>query len=192
LNLVQTLALLGTGFDATFKIDGQGKTISIEKIPARITIDRFYTTDPGSLGDWVARLTKVAPEALVKPHRGQIAVRARIEDHERIAATMRGEPVGRPTKPPRQGTTPAAPQKVYSLKVAAPLTQLLAALGRQAGFEVRMQAEAIRTADINLEQVVTVDVKDVTLDELLRAALQPAGLTFRRVEGAVEVFPAAN
>ncbi len=57
------------------------------------------------------------------------------------------------------------------------------------GIEIAVDKPAIQAAGISLETKVRVDVKEVSADELLKAVLDPAGLTFARHENVVEVKP---
>ncbi len=84
-------------------------------------------------------------------------------------------------------TTPG--KKVYSLQVELPVGQLLQSLGPRLGMEIHVDKEAIAAAGKSLDTKVKIDVKDVDADELLRAVLEPAGLTFTRQDNAVDVHP---
>ena len=80
-------------------------------------------------------------------------------------------------------------KKVYSLTVELPVGQLLQSLGPRMGLDIHIDKEAVAAAGKSLDTKVKIDVKDVGDDELLRAVLEPAGLTFTRKENVVDVRP---
>jgi hypothetical protein len=58
------------------------------------------------------------------------------------------------------------------------------------GVELRVDDAAISAAGLSMSKTVKVDVKEVSGDELLRAVLEPAGLTFARQGDVLSVKPA--
>ena len=78
-------------------------------------------------------------------------------------------------------------QKIYSLQVELPVGQLLKSLGPRMGLEIRVDQAAITAAGKSLNTKVKLDVKEASADELLRAVLDPAGLTFTRKDNVVDV-----
>ncbi|MHB1034730.1 MAG: hypothetical protein ACYC35_09190 [Pirellulales bacterium] len=80
--------------------------------------------------------------------------------------------------------------KVYTLSVKeVSLSRLLEELKRKLSLDIRYDEAGIRQAGRSLDALVTVEVKNATLDQLLGAALEPAGLTFRRQGTVVEIGP---
>ena len=186
LSFAEQLTLMIAGFDLTFRLDQTGTQVQLIPMPERVTIDRLYPVDGADPAELARLYGRTVPDAQVKDFRGQVAVRGRLEDHEKIAALRRGESVAVAPAP-----RPRDKKKIYTytLKVAAPIEQLLAALQRQAKFELALNRPAIEAAELDMQKVVEIDVKDVSLDELLEAALRPAGLQHRRQGTQVEVFP---
>jgi hypothetical protein len=52
-----------------------------------------------------------------------------------------------------------------------------------------MDADALRAAGISLDQRVSVEVENATLDDALRGLLRTTPLTYRRHGNAVEIVP---
>jgi hypothetical protein len=71
-----------------------------------------------------------------------------------------------------------------------PLKTILDSLKQQLGLELRIDAARLRQSGRSLDMLVSVKVKEASLDETLKAALSPARLTFRRTGKVVEIEPA--
>ena len=94
-----------------------------------------------------------------------------------------------PSEKKSQHTVTTEGRKVYSLQVELPVGQLLQSLGPRMGMEINIDKAAIAAAGKSLDTKVKLDVKEAGEDELLRAVLEPAGLTFTRKENVVDVKP---
>lgn len=97
----------------------------------------------------------------------------RVEDHELIERRLRGKPL-----------TPTAvtlgPER-YQLSIEkAVLLKVVEELAGRLNLTIRWDRAAIETAGLSAEQLVTVQVQDADLDELLGAVLTGTGLTFQR------------
>ena len=87
--------------------------------------------------------------------------------------------------PPRRPAdrTPRPPQAGgFSLRVAAPLDELLAALAGQFGLELELDQDSLRARGISPQEIVRADVRDAPRDQLLDQVLGPVGLAWR-IEG---------
>jgi hypothetical protein len=188
LSWTDRLTLIANEFDLAFELADDGRRVRLTEIDGPVAITRSY---PG--GREAARLAeryqRLAPAAQVEVVGGKVTVTGFVEDHERLANLGQGgsNPTtsGKtPPKPPRHG------KEVYSLTVEGqPVAAVLEALGEQAGFELRVDRPALKQAGLTLDRRVTFSVSEVSLDELLRAALEPAGLAFRREGKTVHVVP---
>ncbi|MFM8893344.1 MAG: hypothetical protein ACKOTB_17315, partial [Planctomycetia bacterium] len=86
------------------------------------------------------------------------------------AGGPRGSGSPRPLKPAAGAT--------YSLEVAAPLDQLLAAVARRLELELEIDRESLARRGVAAEEIVRLRVRDVSREKLLDAILQPLGLTW--------------
>jgi len=94
------------------------------------------------------------------------------------------------TRPAAGKTTSGKAEKRFTLKqTKGPVGPLLEQLGQRLGVEMRIDADALRRAGVALDQTVTVSVTDATLDELLHAVVDPAGMTFRREGTTIYIEP---
>jgi len=186
LSLIERLTLVLIGFDLTFEVTGGGNAVVLVPIGEPAALVRTYPVGPQA--ETVAqRIAPLAPEAVIRVERDTLIVRGRAEDHDSIARALRGEPVRRTTT----RRTPEMGQKVFTLNVEhAPLGRLIRQLSGQLGLELKMDEAALREAGIDLEKLVSLQVQNASLDELLSTMLKPHGLDFLVVEQQLAVFPA--
>jgi hypothetical protein len=179
LNLAQRLTLILAQYDLTFEIGKDGKSVRLAPMPAKPVVERTYPISGRQ--DFVSQLrgNPLLAGAEIKVANDQVVVRGREEDQE-IVRNLRGQ---RPAMRATEG------KKVYTLHVQLPIGELLHALGPQMGLEIQLDKEAIAAAKISLATKVEVNLKDASADELLKAVLDPAGLTYVRHENVIEVKP---
>jgi hypothetical protein len=182
LTVAQRLTLVAAQFDLAIEILDDGRAVRLIPWPERPTIERTYSagTRARELAEqWAA----LAPRSQLRVEGTKVVVRGPLEDQQRIAA--RGKTSTRPAQPKR----PAGIQ-VYTLKLeAVPLDRLLAKLGQQLDLQFEIDQPAVDRAKIDMRQNVSLKVEQATLDQLLAAALKPAGLTFVRQGTKVRVRP---
>jgi hypothetical protein len=91
-------------------------------------------------------------------------------------------------KPPRTpakrkpGPAAAAGPTRFTLRAAAPLDQLLASVAAQLGLTLALDSEALAARGIAAAEIVRLEVKDASRDQLLDAIVKPLQLTWR-IEG---------
>ena len=128
----------------------------------------------------------LAPDCEIQVAGDKILVRGLVEDHERISGAGRPSGSVGPRKVKAQGR-----EKRFTVNGAkGPLDHVLQQLAGKLQLEVRIDRKALEEAGISPNAEVSFSVREATLDELLQAALEPAGCTFRRQGSVVEVFPA--
>jgi hypothetical protein len=147
--------------------------------------------------DWQA-----APAAARVPTGRIIAIDAVLPPPTATAKLVKptaGKPAaGKPTagKPPgrRPGPQPKGPaaEHTYSLQVAAPLEELLAAIASRLGLTLDLDRESLTRRGIAPGELVRATVKDASRDELLAAILGPLDLTWTIKGDTLRVFAPAN
>lgn len=177
---VDRATLLLFGFGLTYEIDTNGTTARLVPIPKSLTLEKRYTPRGGA-NELAAQLRRILPEAQIRVEQNQVVVASRQEDHERIDRLLTGQSVTVP-KPAKGGG-----EKVYTMTVpnqpAGNVIQSVAnKLGKQARFSPAV-AEKLR-------KPIELEVKDVTLNQLLEKTLKPLGLTYRLSEDVLEVIEA--
>ncbi|MFM8735618.1 MAG: hypothetical protein ACKOC8_10540 [Pirellulales bacterium] len=98
----------------------------------------------------------------------------------------------RPAQPKHRGPRDAAGgQQVFSLRLAAPLDQAIAALAGRLGLEHELDGPSLEARGIAAGEIVRVDVRNVGRDELLDAVVKPLGLEWAIDGTRLRVFAAA-
>lgn len=182
LPLFERLSLLLAQFGLTFSYADSGRAVTLVEMPSACRIERRY---PGGksprtvASDFQSR----ALDADVRVERNQVVVLARVEDHEILS--------GKPSRRPK----PKAGDDIEKLRidrlalVRLPLGGVLENLAKRLRLDLRMDRAAIEGAGVKLDQLITVNVENATVDEMLGATLKSTGLTFNRKDRRVEVFP---
>ena len=182
LDLSDRLTLLLSQFELTFAVSSDGSTIQLLAMPDKPTIERSYPIS-GKSQDLLAKLHDL-PELADTELRidgNKLFARGRVEEHEWIRSQLSGNV--------DQHKTVAEGRKVYTLRVDEPVDKLLSVVARQMGLELQLDQSAINAAGISLSKKVSLDVNQVSADELLHAILDPAGLTFERRGNTIDVKP---
>lgn len=177
LSWTDRLTLLLNEFDLTFEFTGNGR-VRLKPIEGPVVLERSYVRGKQA-AEIAARWRTLAPQAQIEVTSGKITVRGRLEDHELLAA-----------KKPPASTAPASGVERFSLKIeATPLSAVLEHLRKQLTVEIRVDEAALEKANLSVDRPISFNVKQVGFDELLRAALQPAGLDFVRQGDAYVIVP---
>ncbi len=184
LSWIDRLTLLAAQFDRTFKIDPKGEHVTLVHVPAKVVLSRTYQA-PRQAAELAKRWAEALPAARVTAEEDKVRLDGLLEDHEFVEHRLRGNPTHR--------TTVAPGTEVYQLSIEnAALDKALEQLGQRLGLQLKWDRAAIDAASIAVDQLISVKVKDANLDELLRAILKDTGLTFRRNERAISIYPAES
>lgn len=183
---IDRLTLLLIGFDLAPQISRDGRELSVAPMRRPVEIVRLY----GATGKQAAAVQAVVdespePKPRVEHRAGRLQVSARWEVHERIAE-LAANRAADPTPAPAQ---PAPNRKqVYTITIQKkPLGAVLEQLGTQIGFAVEWDDALARAKPQAKTALVSCQVERATLDELLAALLEPAGLSHTRKDGRVTI-----
>lgn len=175
LDAADRLTLLLAGFGLTFDFPPEGTAVTLVPMPKEAKLAKSYPLR-GEAAEAVAKIREIAPDAEIEANQRTVSVVARWEEHEHIDRLLRGEPV-------RQRTV--ATNKRYSLRVEQhPIGGVLNQLAGQLSLELKIAP----TLEERLEQRVSFDLREATLDELMKAVLEPAKLKYRIENGALRIF----
>ena len=176
LPLADRLTLVLVGFDLTYDWGDEG--ITLVPFPDQAVIEQTYSA-AGFGGKLVTEIQKIAPDATATRSGDSLKVTASFEDHDKIARLLAGERV-HVTK-----ITPSA--KRYTLTVKnQPAGAVVSTVAGDLKKEIRYSSELRE----KLTQRISLEVKDVSLDELLTKTLAPLGLTYRLKEAELQIVPA--
>lgn len=183
LNFPQAMSLILAGFGLTFDYAPEGSSIRLHALPAEASITRRIPTR-GSPALIAAEIRRRFPGVQFTIEGGHLVVDSTIEVADAIRRLLDGSSA-RPKPPPAA----AKAEKRYTLrKTTAPLGAVADAVAKQAGLELRFDPRVQELRD----KIVWIEVQDVTLDQLLRILLEPAGLTYRIDQQTLEIRPAAS
>jgi hypothetical protein len=184
LTLAEQLTVLLAGFDLTYNLQPQRQTIEVLPIPQPLPLisRRYRLRYPAAEAEG---LQKQFPNLKLRLDGEWAVIDARLEEHERLAEWLAG-PAARENHRPATGPG----RQVYSLRVTEqPVRSVLNALSKQLSLPIEFDDEALQAAGLSLDTRVTFDVEDASQDELLKAALNPARLDFRRNGERITIVP---
>lgn len=163
----ERMTLLLAGFGLSYEFADHGTAIRLVPLPKEVTYEKTYTPR-GDARDAAAQLKRLTPHAKIEVEGSRLVVEASAEDHDKIDRLLKGE---------RVKTAVATPgEQRYSLTVEnQPAVAVVKTVATQLKRELKYAPE-IRE---KLAMSVTFVAKDVPLDELLKKALAPLGLSYK-------------
>lgn len=166
MTLTERLTLILAGFDRTFQLDGEGGLIRLTDLPDRPTLQREYAPR-GDVSRFLSAVERRTPNATVQRNGPKVAIAGTAEDHDSISRLLRGEPDR------RTSTGPAETR--YTMNVE---NQPLGVVLRTLNVKAQLQVQVDEDIQAKLFRLVSFEVKDATLEQLLQAAMREAGLAF--------------
>jgi len=185
----ETLSLLLIQWDLTFEWIPQGRGIRLIPVPERVAIERTHLPPKGTkparaLEQWLQDFPGLTGRVVS----GEVLVEATLEQHEAI------ENLKRPDKGPASPVRPKPlKQERFSLRIKdAPASSLMKKLGEPAYGQLTFEydADALKEAGIDLNRRITFEVKNATIEQLLKAALEPLGVSVELDDRTVHLKPA--
>jgi hypothetical protein len=172
------LALIGFDLAASFSPDGrQVEVVAIER-PVRLSHEYRHKD---SLEKAANELAAADDSIRVQQRGGRLIVAARWEIHEQLRWA------GRPGGPSTTGEnlSPGRPKRGeeqrFTLRIEKqPVGRVIEQLAAQVNLTVTWRQDAEGAQSPQQDALVSCDVRDATLDELLKAVLEPAGLACDR------------
>ncbi len=178
---IDRLTLLAAQFDLTFQFADGGKQVRLVPIPKRVTIARNYRA-PQRADVLARRWSRALPAARVTAGDNQVHLEGLLEDHEFVERHLDGAPTRR--------TKVSVGKQVYQFSAEnAALERVVEQVAARLQLDVQWDRAEIKRAGISVDQLITVAVKDATLDDLLRAVFKDTGLSFRRNDRTVSIRP---
>jgi hypothetical protein len=183
LPLVDRLLLVLVQFDLDFEAADAGKAVRIVPLAPAPVIERKY---PGGrdVRRTAERIRRGAPELKVEIRGREVVALGRVEDHEKLNPT-------RPAAQPRTAAAKPIPaDRRYTLRARdVPLSSVLEKLKDETGPKFTFDTVAMADKGISPDVKVTIDVREATLDDLLRTMLEPVGLTYAREAAELRIRP---
>lgn len=174
LTVPERLTLILAGFGYTYRADPSQRTIDLVPWPTEAQWTKTYAQDP-VVNRAVAELQRRRPAVLAEKTGNRWKISGLVEDHQLLKRLGTGEP----TRPPA-----GKAEHRYSLSIKnVPLEALLQRIEAAAGLK-RVVSPTVGT---KLQQRVSVDVKEATLEKLLEAAFDGTGLRFSIQSGELRI-----
>jgi hypothetical protein len=196
LPLVDRLTLILDQFDTTFRISPDGRGFELVPIIEPVELVHRYVV-AGDSEQIAARLRELNPAVTIEHESGEVVITGREEDHETIRRLLAGQSTpGPPSGPNREATGNASrsgaarrgAEARYTLTVQnETLARVLAELESRLGLTFQWRLADAGLQEASQTKLVSFDVRQASLDELLRSVLGPAGLEFQRNGQAVEI-----
>ncbi len=178
LNFIEKISLVLAGFHVTFELSPTGDSVRLIAMPAEATIERRYTPR-GDLTKLAQQLSQQFPQAKISAEGKQLVIDGRWEVHDAVARLLSGERV-------RTTPAPLAGMKKFTLTVEnKPVGGVMRALGTQLGKTVTFDDVKVQR---RLSEEISLNLKDASLEELLRSVLTPANLQFELKGDAIRVY----
>ena len=191
---IEGLTLVLAQFDMTFYFIDRGRGVRIEPFPQQIAIDKAYDPPRGTLPTTALhRWKEEIPGLEARVENDKIVVTGRVELHEIVDRVRRGGRANDKTAS-REGSKPKPLDKqkfdgkVQNIPASAVLKDLERPERGQLTFEY--DRAAFKAAGIDLEKLVSFELKDAKIEDLLKATLDPLGVTFEIQGRTVQLRPA--
>lgn len=168
----EIFSILLVGFDLTYHLSEDGKTITLVSLPQEreIAVSQSYTLkEQETISDWL----RVAPEIDVSDSGRRALVKGMVEDHEAIRDLRSGK-----LKPEGDQLTELIPldRRRFSLRIEGiPAVKVIKEL-EKSGIRIAYDGRALQRQGIDLQQHVKIDVKDVPPEEFFADLFGPLGL----------------
>jgi hypothetical protein len=182
LTLSDRLTLVLWQFDLTFELINPQGDFRLVSIPDEVAVERSYPAGRQA-EERADELRKRLPGARIRVEGTKVVVQGLVEEQELV------DDAAAQARPAAQGTENLESLQLTLTVKQIPLSEVLNKLQQQLGLELRIDRAKLAAAGHSLDERVSFEVKGASLDATLRAALSPAGLTFRRSGKQVEIVP---
>ncbi|HEY2253270.1 MAG TPA: STN domain-containing protein [Planctomycetaceae bacterium] len=193
---IEALSLVLVQFDLTFAWIDHGRGVRIEPVPERVVIVKPYDSPRGTppataLNHWKEEI----PDLEARVEHGKIVVTGSEDQHEVVDRVRRGgrandKAASQAGPKPKPLANERFNGKIQNVPASAVLKDLERPERGQLTFEYD-RAE-FKAAGIDLEKLVSFELKNAKIEDLLKATLDPLGVSFEIRGRTVMLKPAAR
>ena len=183
--IVEALSVVLIQFDLTFRWIDKGTAIELIPIPDVVVLERKHHSKQKPV-DVISEVRERFPQLEAEVWKTEIAVKGLLEEHEAVAAFLRGDRVNSPIKiePPQP-----LQKQLFTLKAErVPLSSLLKKL-EESAINFDYDPDQLKEAGVDLEQKVQIDVKKASAKEFFKLLFDPVGLEFQIDHLTVKLKP---
>ena len=178
-NAVEALSMVLIQFDLTFQWSDNASGLQIVAVPREVSITRSYTPRGSSATatakKWLARIDGLQ----AKTDGRRVLVTGTVEQHEAVVALLRPSRV-RPGERAKPGSAKPLEKRTYA-KLKFEQVPAIALIRRleKTGIVFKYNEGQLKAAGIDLNQPISMDLQNVTADEVFAAFCKPLGLKYR-------------
>jgi len=185
LPLIDRMTVVLAGFDLTLHLSDDGKSARIVPIQRPVRLVRTYRLR-SSETELLTELRRIGRAGQIQIDDDRVVFAGRTEDHQRIAALLSGSP--------QASRKPAGPgRKVFTTTVKnQPVGAVIRQIAQRLGLEVRVDRNALDRSGLSMQRRVSFAVTQAATEQLLDAALRPAGLSFEVRDKLLIIQPAGQ
>jgi hypothetical protein len=176
-NLPQALSILLIQFDLTFRFSAQGTGLEIVQIPEIVAMERRFPLPKAKAAEISKAVKLEAPKVDTQATPEQLIATGTQEQLEELERIIRSLSSGTSTVKKKSAPTALAKRRITFQARDVPLKAILDKLATT-GIQFEYDADALKSQGINIEQLVEIDVTDVTLNEFFEELFAAAGLDY--------------
>ena len=182
----EALTLILIQFDLTFHWTDFADSIELVPTPASVTVDRKHRTSL-KLSDSIAIVRQRFPEIHVETSKTETVVTGTVEAHEAISKLLSGQSTSRIVKDDPLGPVR---DRTFTLSVnqPVPIIVLLQEL-EKSKIHFEYDAQELKTAGVDLEQTVQIDVVNASATEFFEAIFRRVKVDFQFDNTTVKLKP---
>jgi hypothetical protein len=184
-SLADRVTLMLIGFDMTLEISPNGRSCQIVPIERPVLITETYNA--GSRARQVLTAFKDNKDVEIENTGRQLTITGQWEDQQRVAEIITGSR----TAKRRQNVPKKDSEQRFSLKLEnQPVGKVIDQLAGQLGLKVTWNRKLLATHPGIQQKLVSCEVSNGDLNNLLQSVLTPAGLSYRLHRNQLQIVPA--
>lgn len=197
-NFVEAISVLLLQYDKTFTWNDDASEITIVPTSADIGIEQIHDKRRQSSEKLMQAIHARFPKLKVDTSSSRLKVFATVEQHEQIEAyitTGAWPPEKHELSSGQQadgdGATnqiPLSRRRITLRVIRKPAQDVIAAL-KKSGMDIRFDESEMKTAGVDLSQLIELEVTKVEIDQLFKAICEPIGVTFKITGEVIKLKP---
>ena len=183
--ITEAISVVLIQFDLTFRWIDKGSAIELVPIPDVVMLERKHHPKQKPV-DAIGMVRQRFPHLEAEVWKTEISVKGLLEEHEAVAAFLRGDGENSPIKiePPKP-----LKQQIFGLEAErVPLSAIMKKL-EESAVSFEYDPDELKAAGVDLEQKIKINVKKASADEFFKLLFDPVGLEFQLDHLTVKLKP---
>ena len=173
---IEAISLILIQFDLSFRWQDQAQSIELSPLPEKPVLVHRYRKSKKHV-ELIQQLKKVLPDLSVTERGDEIVLKGRIEEHEAFSSIL-DKGITPKTKPDAPLQPLAQRRFTFNSNQPVPIVSLIEKL-EESGITIEYDRSQLKSAGVDLSQLVEVDVKNVPADEFFRAIFSTTKIKHR-------------